>query len=188
MNQMIQIVTIGDIQPKLLRDLASKIEKTFLPFTEGCLLGASLEMPPAAYDAKRRQHDANLILERVFHRVPGENRVLALTTHDLYTSSVNFNFIFGQAQCPGRVALVSLYRLNPEFYGQSDDGIFFERATKEAIHELGHTFWLGHCPDPSCVMCFSNSILDVDRKKPVFCKTCQRKLYRRSRSTIHIWR
>jgi hypothetical protein len=28
---------------------------------------------------------------------------------------------------------------------------------KEAMHELGHTFGLGHCADPACVMWFSNN-------------------------------
>lgn len=184
---IIEIVTLGEVPAKLLHDLLHRLEKAFSRLVGGCLISTSLEMPPAAYNARRRQHDADLILERVFHRITGENRVLALVSADLYTSSRNLNFIFGQAQCPGRVALVSLHRLDPTFYGNPPHHkLFLERATKEAVHELGHTFGLGHCANPSCVMSFSNSILDVDKKGSAFCETCQRKLHRQTTLTIHV--
>lgn len=186
---IIEIITIGEVERPLLEDLARELAKTYAPLVESCLIGASLQMPPAAYNARRSQYDADLILDRVLHRITGENRVLALLTTDLYTSSHNLNFVFGQAQCPGRVALVSLCRLDPTFYGaQPNRKLFLKRATKEAIHEVGHTFGLGHCANPSCVMSFSNSILDVDEKKPTFCKTCRRKLYRQTTLAIHVCR
>jgi len=186
---IVEIITIGEVERPLLEGLARELTKAYAPLVESCLIGASLQMPPAAYNARRNQYDADLILERVLHRITGENRVLALLTADLYTRSRNLNFIFGQAQCPGRAALVSLCRLDPTFYGAPlDRKLFLKRATKEVIHELGHTFGLGHCANPSCVMSFSNSILDVDKKKSAFCKTCRRKLHRQTTLAIHIWR
>ncbi len=189
LRSMIEVVTIGKIPDKLMHDLLPKLEETFSPLIHGCLQGASLGMPPAARNTSRKQYDADIILERTLHRITGENKVLALTSYDLYTSSRNLNFIFGQAQCPGRVALVSLHRLDPAFYGQPPNyELFLERSTKEAVHELGHTFRLGHCLNPKCVMSFSNSILDVDNKGSAFCKTCRRKLHRQSTFLIHVWR
>ena len=76
-----------------------------------------------------------------------------------------------------RAAVISLARLYPEFYGQPrDPGRFKERAINEAVHELGHLLGLGHCPDPACVMAFSNSLADTDRKGPGFCQPCREKL------------
>ena len=54
---------------------------------------------------------------------------------------------------------------NQEFYGlPRDENLFRERALTEAVHELGHTYGLGHCPVSTCVMHFSNSLHDTDLK------------------------
>jgi archaemetzincin len=174
---LIEIVTIGKVPRRLLSDLAPKLVEIYAPLVEDCLFGAELEMPPAAYDSRRKQYRPDIILERVQHRITGENRVLAITDVDLYVPALNF--IFGQAQYPGRVALISLCRLDPAFYGKpSSYEVLLGRTTKEAIHELGHTFGLAHCPKPSCVMSFSNNIREVDKKLPAFCNVCRRKLRR----------
>jgi archaemetzincin len=98
------------------------------------------------------------------------DRVLGVTDVDLYAPSLNF--VFGEAECPGDVALVSLFRLDPKFYDQKDDLLLSQRTLKEAVHELGHTFGLRHCGSLDCVMFFSNSIYDTDRKQERFCTSC----------------
>jgi archaemetzincin len=49
------------------------------------------------------------------------------------------------------------------------------RTLKEANHELGHTFGLHHCENV-CVMKFSNSLADTDKKPAIFCDTCLKNL------------
>ncbi len=44
---------------------------------------------------------------------------------------------------------------------------------KEAIHELGHTFKLRHCPDAACIMHYCRSEADVDRKSNDLCRYCR---------------
>jgi len=90
---------------------------------------------------------------------------------DLYAPQLNF--VFGQAAIGGRETLVALPRLRQCFYGMPEDlELFRQRTLKEAIHELGHTFGLGHCPKRNCVMCFSNSLPDTDAKGASFCPGC----------------
>jgi archaemetzincin len=103
------------------------------------------------------------------------DRVLGVTSVDLFVPRLNF--VFGEAQCPGKIALISLYRLRPEFYGDAPNrSLFFERAEKEAVHELGHTLGLRHCEDSSCVMFFSTSIVDTDAKDSTLCGKCAQRL------------
>ena len=103
--------------------------------------------------------------------------VLGVTDVDLYVP--NYNFVFGEAVCPGKAALISLYRLKPEFYGEPPNKqVFRERVAKEAVHAIGHALGMPHCKNPNCVMFFSLSIVDTDKKGISFCNDCHLLLHR----------
>ncbi|WP_243679610.1 hypothetical protein [Vulcanisaeta souniana] len=58
-----------------------------------------------------------------------------------------------------------------------EQSLHIARILKEVLHELGHTFGLDHCTDPPrCVMYFSNTIEDTDRKGPGYCQKCMARL------------
>ena len=104
--------------------------------------------------------------------------ILGICSFDAYLSGLNF--VFGQASLTRGVAAIYLPRLRQEFYGiAADISIFIERVLKESTHEVGHTFGLAHCPKQSCVMHFSNSIVDTDRKTKDFCNACSSKLHQK---------
>jgi archaemetzincin len=105
-------------------------------------------------------------------RTREEERTLGVTEQDLFIPELNF--VFGMADPDGGVAIISLTRLRPEFYGQApNEDLLLERAVKEALHELGHTFGLQHCDNPDCVMHFSQTIKDTDKKRAWFCGGCR---------------
>ncbi|MGC8542816.1 MAG: matrixin family metalloprotease, partial [Vulcanisaeta sp.] len=58
----------------------------------------------------------------------------------------------------------------------ADRDLYHQRLLKEVLHELGHAFGLDHCSDPRCVMYFSNTIEDTDRKGPQYCPRCMARL------------
>lgn len=129
-----------------------------------------------AYDRQRKQYLAPRLLStlRSFSMEPGDRR-LGIVDVDLYTPELSF--IFGEADIGSGVAVISLYRLRQERYGlPGDEELFHGRAIKEAVHELGHTYYLGHCRDVRCVMHFSNCLADTDVKGRGFCPKCQQKL------------
>lgn len=139
--------------------------------------------PSSCLNRSRRQYSSTLILQFLHGSVrKGNNeRILAIESVDLYAG--NLNFVFGEADPSIGIAVVSTYRLRPEFYGEvPNPALFFSRLVKESVHELGHTFGLEHCSDNACVMHFSNSLLDTDLKGPDFCQRCTFKLKERSRN------
>lgn len=121
-------------------------------------------LPEHAFDPKRRQYPAAAFLD-ASRDEPGDI-VLAVTTQDLYDPGLNF--VFGLARIRGRLAVISTARLAGD--GKSK---LLERSLKEAIHEIGHVLGLDHDRhDLRCVMFFSRSLADTDRKGAMFCKAC----------------
>ncbi|WP_287153995.1 archaemetzincin family Zn-dependent metalloprotease [Candidatus Solincola tengchongensis] len=165
-------------------DCSVEEELSFLPeaLHEAFGLRASwcpaIPLPRGAYRKGRGQYLAASLLQALARTPPGKYlRLLGIADVDLYAPGLNF--VFGQAVVGGRECVISLWRLRPYFYGLSPEwSVFRDRVVKEAVHELGHTFGLGHCRDPGCVMRFSNSIADTDRKGRDFCPHCRGSLER----------
>jgi archaemetzincin len=153
-----------------LENLAEELKKVLrLP----ARVGKGFNDVEIAYNEGRRQYRSSILLEKINKiEEPGALRVLGVADVDLYAPTLNF--IFGEASLGGREGIISLKRLRPEFYGQpTDDKLFALRTLKEAVHELGHTFGLSHCPKTNCVMHFSNLLTDTDKKAERFCPRCE---------------
>lgn len=127
-----------------------------------------------AYNPQRKQYFSSKLLASL-KKSQRDERVVGIADVDLYVPRLNF--VFGEADIVSGTAIISLHRLRQEYYGLApDEALFMERATKEIVHELGHTFGLGHCPNNRCVMHFSNSLADTDLKEPSFCSSCRPKI------------
>lgn len=170
---MIYLIPVGEMDKWLLGRLTVPLEKRF---GHPCAIGEGMAMPPEAYDPRRGQYLSTAILNALRGKLPLDAlRALGVANVDLYVPELNF--VFGEAQLGGRVAVISVARLQPEFYGlEPNPKVARERMLKEAVHELGHTFGLRHCRNESCVMRFSNSLLDTDRKGNDFCPRCRKAL------------
>lgn len=176
MEEKIYLQPLGDIDARVLDRIAQEVEDTF-GFPVDRL--RTVTVPEQAFSAARGQYHSTALLRYLLLRVPDDAlRVLGVTDVDLFVPQLNF--VFGEATVDGRAGIISLRRLRPEFYGRApDEDLFMERAVKEAVHELGHTFGLRHSSNPKCVMYFSNDIADTDRKSARFCADSARQLDRK---------
>ncbi len=172
-DENICLVAMGKVDKDILSFLQSELQEVFQKEVK---IAKGIKHLDYAYNPKREQYHSSEILEKMKkEKFEGCDRVLGVGDVDMYVPSLNF--VFGEADFYDRVAVISLVRLRQEYYGlPEDDKLFQERALKEAVHELGHTYDLRHCPDPKCVMHFSNSLKDTDIKSHNFCPQCKSKL------------
>ncbi|RRS30171.1 MAG: hypothetical protein P794_08115 [Epsilonproteobacteria bacterium (ex Lamellibrachia satsuma)] len=131
-------------------------------------------IPAYSYSGNREQFAGEPFLEKLFTlRNDPKEIMLGITKEDLYAPGLNF--IFGLAS-PAGICVISLKRLDNRFWGlPKNDELYFKRMLTEAVHEIGHVLGLPHCPDPHCVMHFSNSLADTDEKGYRFCAKCEKK-------------
>jgi len=172
----IRLLHHGDLGPDTLQRLEMALKEAF-PRSRITFDERGHSLPPSCFNQRHGQYNSTLILQFLQSSLKKgvDERILAVERADLYAG--NLNFVFGEADPSTGIAVVSTHRLRPEFYGETPrPELFLSRLIKEAIHELGHTVGLGHCPDPVCVMHFSNCISDTDLKSPNFCPRCKSKL------------
>lgn len=135
---------------------------------------APLADPEEAFDSRRNQYHSTRLLALLERQIPRLriDKLLGVTYSDLYVPGMNF--VFGEARLPGRVGVISTYRLKSQ--SGDDPDLLHIRVAKEAIHEMGHMAGLKHCSNASCVMHFSQGLLDTDLKRPDLCENCQSRL------------
>lgn len=177
MKKIIYLQGIGDLEKNVLRKLQKHLEWVLKGFIHSIEIAKnSIPLYDSEYDSVRRQYDASKILSRIkkiFQR-SNQTSILGIVDEDIYSRFLNF--VFGIAEegflnVPG-TALISITRLKESFYNRPQNEALYElRILKEAFHELGHTFGLKHCEN-DCVMRFSNSLADTDRKPPQMCDSC----------------
>jgi archaemetzincin len=123
----------------------------------------------------RTQVNADPLLETLEAETDRGNLLVGLLTLDI--GSPLFTFFFGRARLHGHVAIVSLARLRPEFYGlPPDPELTAQRTEREVLHELGHLAGLRHCDNYECLMYFASAVHAIDNRGPSFCPGCAERL------------
>jgi archaemetzincin len=133
----------------------------------------------------RYRADSLLVYLKKIRRAEEADFAFGLTAEDISTTKRDANGdikkpeykyadwgIMGLAYRPGREAVVSSFRLNPEH------PLFYQRLKKVSIHEFGHNLGLPHCPDKRCVMTdAAESIKTIDACSEKLCPKCNKSVF-----------
>jgi archaemetzincin len=144
---------------------------------------ACQELPKAAYYPPRKRYRAERLLTTLNQRMPkGGWRILGLTDVDISTTKDQFPDwgVMGLGELPGTATVISAFRCRKKARNQAHA---IQRLAKVAVHEIGHTLGLPHCPTRGCLMEDAmGKVTTTDRERD-FCPLCRR-LAKRNGFTI----
>jgi archaemetzincin len=169
----LRIVPLGNFPKDILDSVKGELEN----INVRCRIMPMVEIPQEAFNQWRKQYNAESIMNSIYNNsevkfIDASIPSLLITDYDLYYSGLNF--VFGLEYPSKSCAIVSLARLKPEFYDEGPNkDLLKDRTIKEVMHNIGHYLKLEHCINPKCVMAFSASTADIDRKKKDFCDNCK---------------
>jgi len=141
------------------------------------------ELPESAYYPPRRRYRAEKLLAYLSQRMPKDGwRILGLTDVDISTSKDDVLDwgVMGLGELPGTATVISAFRCRKKAGGAAHAK---QRLAKVAVHEIGHTLGLPHCPTVGFLMEDARGkVVTTDRERD-FCPRC-RSLAKRNGFTI----
>lgn len=141
----------------------------------GVRVQAAIRLPQQAYYKSRNRYRADSIIRYLASMTFGNDVTLGLTIQDISTTKGNVKDwgVMGLGYCPGKACVASSFRLT----AKTKDSQFF----KVAIHELGHTMGLPHCPEKTCYMRDAEGGNPTDEEYG-FCDRC--KIYLKNKGWV----
>lgn len=176
------LLPLGDPDPEVVRVVAARIEQTL---RYSVVVAPKAEIPRDAWYAARRRWRADRILDALADRSTHAVRIAAITDQPISTTkgAIRDWGIAGLGELPGRECVFSTYLYRN--LARRDRQTYLRYVGDLALHEIGHTFGLPHCPDDGCLMADAkgNALESARQSRGTYCPRCQRRLGPRLRAS-----
>jgi len=160
--------TIIDIQPfeGIPGNLVNHVYTELCKIHPRVTLLKPIALLKRAYYAPRNRYRADTLIYLLRSTTKDGHVTMGLTNKDISSDKgkiIDYG-IMGLGYQPGKSCVVSTFRLSKKNLNEQ----FF----KVAIHELGHTQGLPHCPNKTCLMTDAEGKNNTDDEKG-FCEKCK---------------
>ncbi len=165
----IAIQPLGSVSRRTQSAIKSRIERTY--FAKVTILPTKA-LPKKAFYSPRSRYRADWLLP-ILAKNQKFDKIIGITSVDISTAKPpNSDWgIFGLGQMPGKSCVVSDFRLH-----KKGPISLTERLCRVAIHEIGHTLGLDHCPTPKCTMSDAKGAMKTVDEETGFCGLCRRRV------------
>ncbi len=178
-REQLVIQPLGKQLPEADVQLVQRALTAFFDFE--IVIAPQLELPKKAFYEKRQRYRAEKLLTFLKQvRPKGASRVLGLTGADISTTKGEHEDwgVLGLATVGGETCVISSFRARRRAKDAQHTRV---RLAKTAVHEIGHTLGLPHCPNHGCLMeDGKGTVLTTDHEYD-FCHECRMKLLRQGR-------
>lgn len=158
-EKTVLIQPFDDLSKAKVRYVSNEIRKVY----PNIRVLPPIPMIKESYYAPRNRFRADTIIRKLRNHAKSNEVILGLTSKDISVTKGKFaDFgVMGLGYRPGNACVASNFRVK-------NDEQFF----KIAIHELGHTQGLHHCPEKTCFMRDAEGGNPTDELKD-FCPKCK---------------
>jgi archaemetzincin len=157
-GKIVKILPLGRVDDKFIQTTLQKI-KAVVP---NVVLLHSAKMPSFSYYSPRNRYRADSLIKWMNGHAKKNETFIGITQQDISTDkgTIRDYGVMGLGYQPGKACVASNFRLK-------DKRNFY----KVALHELGHTTGLPHCPNPKCFMADAKGG-DPTGEEENFCQKC----------------
>ena len=159
---IIDIQPLGDFSNNQIEFVYHELLKIY----PNIKINTPIELPKKAFYKERNRYRADTLIRYLSVITSKGHVTIGFTNKDISQTkgTINDYGIMGLGYKPGKSCIVSTFRLSKER--------LLIQLFKVAIHELGHTQGLPHCPETSCFMRDAKGKNHTDEEKD-FCKKCK---------------